>query len=96
MMSDDAGTPIVRDVEIGPEDSKLAAGTIEVYVEAKCPNCKCRLASYRKYVESSKAYIGAIVTISFTGSCYNKGECGSGKFDWRGTVTDGVVYKVVD
>ena len=41
-----------------------------------------------------RIYVGAIVTISFTGSCYNKDRCGSGKFDWRGTVTSGKIIKV--
>jgi len=91
------GTPssVVSDVEFGPADDVAPDGRILVYVEVKCPRCGCWLGSYKRYVESNRAYVGSIVSISFTGSCFNREKCGSGKFDWRGTVTSGRVYRVV-
>lgn len=71
------------------------AGRIYVTIEVKCPKCNCFLASFSEYRESSdRIYIGAIVTITYSGSCFNKGECGSGRFCWRGTVTSGKVIQL--
>ena len=72
----------------------VARALVKVYVEARCPRCSIRLASYTKYVESPRAIIGGTVTISFTGSCYNRGGAGSGVFDWSGTVTSGYIYQI--
>lgn len=70
-------------------------GMIYVTIEVRCPKCDCFLASFSEYRESSSAiFLGAIVTCSYTGSCYNKGFCGSGAFDWSGTATSGRVISI--
>jgi hypothetical protein len=70
-------------------------GRIYVTIEVRCPKCDCYLASFSEYRESSSSiYVGAIVTISYTGACYNKGYCGSGAFDWRGTATSGKIMQI--
>jgi hypothetical protein len=82
-----------------PSQSEMASRLLDailVGVSVTCPNCGCELASYNTYVESSKAYIGAVVSISYSGACFNKGRCGSGAFDWRGTVTTATVFSVPD
>lgn len=89
-----SSSAIVGDLEIGDTPDMVPANTVLVYVEANCPRCSCRLASYRRYVESSRAYIGAIVTITFNGACFNRGYCGSGRFDWRGSISSGRVYRL--
>lgn len=82
-------------IEIDHTGNIMQANSILVYVEAKCPTCSCRVCSYRMYVESSRAYVGAVVTISCTVQCNNRTRCGSGLFcSPRRTITSGVVYLV--
>ena len=89
---------IVGDIKIG-SDEVAPANTVAVFVDVECPSCGCVLASLEKYVDSANARIGAIVNISFSGSCFNRKDnpgdpCGSGKFDWRGTISQGRVVRV--
>lgn len=92
----EADMAMVKGVSIvDDEPADMAAlFLVMVYAEARCPRCSIRLATYTKYVESPRAIIGGTVTISFTGSCYNRGGAGSGVFDWRGTVTSGYIYEI--
>ena len=76
-------------------ETRSVAGRIYITIEVHCPKCGCFLGSFSEYRESSSSiYVGAIVTISYTGSCYNKNYCGSGAFDWQGTVTSGKVIRI--
>jgi hypothetical protein len=66
-----------------------------VEIEVRCPKCNCFLASYSEYRDSSSSiYVGAIITIAYKGTCTNKGYCGSGSFDWEGTVTNGKIIGI--
>ena len=85
---------IVSGIFISEDQRTTILPTVKVYAEVTCPRCSIRLASYEKYVESSKAVIGNTVSISFTGSCYNRGYPGSGAFDWSGTVVSAVIYEI--
>ena len=84
---------LVRGITIS-EDHSLDLSSVKVYAEVSCPSCGIRLATYEKYVESSDAIIGRTISVSFTGSCYNKGYPGSGRFDWSGTASSATIYEI--
>jgi hypothetical protein len=94
----EAITSIAGNILIGA-DSVAPANTVAVFVDVACPKCGCILASLEKYVDSADARIGAIIAVSFTGSCFNRKDnpgdgCGSGKFDWKGTITEAKIVRV--
>lgn len=71
-----------------------------VYVtgDVTCPKCGTRLAGFDQWMESSDdVRIGNNIPLemSFTGSCYNAGYPGSGKYCWGpGTVSSGKITAV--
>ena len=92
----EANMALVKGIKIS-EDKPAdidALNSVTVYAEVKCPRCSIQLATYTRIVESNQARIGGTVSVSFTGSCYNRGFPGSGAFDWSGTVTSAYIYEI--